>query len=96
MSSPLQIAGALDAFFAYDGPLGCDARPDGVTLRVWAPTARTVRLLLWDGPYGGAPFEVDMRAGDPAPGVWTATGPSSWVRFCVFVPGPTHQPPQRC
>lgn len=77
----VQIAGALDDFFAYEGPLGADIRADGSrsTLRVWAPTARTVRVLLWDGPYGGSPFEMDMKRGVQAPGVWSADIPSSWT-----------------
>lgn len=78
----MQVAGALDAYFAYDGPLGCEVSRDGVALRVWAPTATRVRVLLWGGPGGGAPLEAEaeMRRDDPAPGVWSAQGPAEWVR----------------
>ena len=37
----VQLQGAIDDLYAYDGPLGADFGRDGeVTLRVWAPTAR--------------------------------------------------------
>jgi hypothetical protein len=48
-----------------------------VTVRVWAPTARDVRFLLFDRPSGGDPvFETAMR--ESADGVWTAVGPIDW------------------
>ena len=81
----VQTAGAIDDLCAYDGPLGaelpgCGARPGGgVTLRVWAPTAQRVRLLLWDQPQGGEPLVVDMASVAGGPGVWTATGGADWV-----------------
>ena len=46
-ATSVQIPGVLDDLFAYDGPLGV-SWTDGVpTLRVWAPTARSVTLHLF-------------------------------------------------
>lgn len=75
----VQCAGVLDALCVYDGPLGAQfeagGEGDGVTLRVWAPTALAVTLLLYDGPRGGAtPTEVPCLRGER--GVWSCAG--SW------------------
>ncbi|NNE43494.1 MAG: DUF3372 domain-containing protein, partial [Gemmatimonadetes bacterium] len=70
----LQIPGVLDDLFAWDGPLGV-TWDDGVpSLRVWAPTARAVRLLLFPEP-DGAPRTLPMTADH---GVWTARGRADW------------------
>jgi pullulanase len=68
----VQVAGALDALCAYDGPLGATRAGADVTLRVWAPTAQRVQLLLFDAPEGGSAEVRDMHEG--ARGVWAATG----------------------
>ena len=52
----LQIPGVLDDLYANDGPLGIQWRGGIPSLRVWAPTARNVNLLLFSGrrlPEGG-------------------------------------------
>jgi pullulanase-type alpha-1,6-glucosidase len=74
----IQIAGVLDDLFAYQGPLGPLAGPDSVTLRVWAPTARSVRLLLFDTATGDLAEAVEMED-DPATGTWTAHGGRGWL-----------------
>ncbi len=44
----LQIPGVLDDLYTYDGALGATFGPGHVpTLRVWAPTARSVKLHLF-------------------------------------------------
>jgi pullulanase len=69
----VQVAGALDALCAYDGPLGMARAGADVTLRVWAPSAQRVQLLLFDAPEGSSGAEVlEMHEG--ARGVWAATG----------------------
>ncbi len=46
-ATSLQIPGVLDDLYTYDGPLGATFDTGGnPTLRVWAPTARSVRLVL--------------------------------------------------
>jgi pullulanase-type alpha-1,6-glucosidase len=86
-ATSVQNHGAVDDVFGnYAGPLGAEINRGGfggfggessVTVRVWAPTARDVRFLLFDRPSGGDPvFETAMR--ESADGVWTAVGPIDW------------------
>ncbi|MFE3069837.1 pullulanase-type alpha-1,6-glucosidase [Streptomyces sp. NPDC059247] len=84
----VQTAGVLDDLYAKKATgaaLGPVFRKGGVTLSVWAPTARTVALEL-DGR------TVPMRRDDTS-GVWSATGPKSWTgkpyRYVVKVWAPT-------
>lgn len=72
----LQIPGVLDDLFTYTGPLGVSYEKGVPTLRVWAPTAQSVRLHLFKDPTGGEPTIVDMQY-DPTTGVWSA-GDKSW------------------
>jgi Carbohydrate-binding module 48 (Isoamylase N-terminal domain) len=66
----LQTQGILDELCTYDGPLGAEAGDDGVRVRVWAPTAQRVELLLYDAPRGGDARVVAMV---PQPrGAWSA------------------------
>ncbi|WP_329241870.1 pullulanase-type alpha-1,6-glucosidase [Streptomyces canus] len=83
----VQIAGVLDDLYpaatkAELGPAFHHGRP---TLSVWAPTAQSVKLEL-DGSL------KDMRR-DPATGVWSVTGPTSWkgkpYRYVVKVWAPS-------
>ncbi|MEI7770929.1 MAG: pullulanase-type alpha-1,6-glucosidase, partial [Chloroflexales bacterium] len=85
----LQIPGVLDDLFAYDGPLGVTFDGDTPTLRLWAPTARAVRLLRFaDSAPDTPPQPAPMRR-DDATGVWSATGDPSWLgqyyRYAVEV-----------
>jgi pullulanase-type alpha-1,6-glucosidase len=81
-ATAVQVPGALDdaypgATSARLGPTFAGNRP---TLAVWAPTARSVALELFDAVAGrpaAEPTVVDMRR-DGATGVWNATGPASW------------------
>ncbi|MFJ5093652.1 pullulanase-type alpha-1,6-glucosidase [Streptomyces sp. NPDC088557] len=84
----VQTAGVLDDLYAKKATgaaLGPVFHKGGVTLSVWAPTARTVALEL-DGR------TVPMRRDDTS-GVWSATGPRSWTgkpyRYAVEVWAPT-------
>ncbi|WP_375742855.1 pullulanase-type alpha-1,6-glucosidase [Corallococcus interemptor] len=79
-----QLAGALDDLDAYDGPLGATFENGIPTLRLWAPTAKSVNLLLFaDGSPTSTFTRVPMTAGDK--GVWSATGDASWKdRFFLY------------
>ncbi|WP_260606848.1 pullulanase-type alpha-1,6-glucosidase [Streptomyces sp. WAC08241] len=86
----VQTAGVLDDLYAKKATgaaLGPVFGRGGVTLSVWAPTARSVALEL-DGR------TVAMRRDDTT-GVWSATGPKSWTgkpyRYAVEVWAPTVQ-----
>ncbi|MER7048294.1 pullulanase-type alpha-1,6-glucosidase [Streptomyces jumonjinensis] len=83
----VQTAGVLDDLYAKKATkaaLGPVFTGDGVSLSVWAPTARTVALEL-DGR------TVPMRR-DSDSGVWSVQGPKSWTgkpyryRVAVWAP----------
>ncbi|MEA4943516.1 MAG: pullulanase-type alpha-1,6-glucosidase [Propionicimonas sp.] len=91
LAGALQLPGVLDEVYAAaaDATLGVDWRRDVPTLRVWAPTAQRVRLLLWgaDDSLDEPPQALPMtRRPD---GVWELTGAVSWrgarYRFEVTV-----------
>jgi pullulanase len=80
----LQLPGVLDELFPYDGPLGPIVHEQGVTLRLWAPTARSVRLLLFDGPEG-PPAEVVGMSHDRQSGTWSTDGAGGWLgRYYLY------------
>ncbi len=70
----LQVAGVLDDLFATDAPLGVHWQGAVPTLSVWAPTARVVRLVLFEGD---EPRTLPMSR-DHVTGVWSITGDPSW------------------
>ena len=72
----VQIPGVLDDVYAgraSTATLGPTVKGDRATLAVWAPTARSVALELYDTP-SGSPSVTPMRRDDRS-GVWSATGP---------------------
>jgi len=78
-ATSLQIPGVLDDLFAWDGRLGAEAAPENVTLRLWAPTAQSVTLLLFADPDPQTePQRVSMSR-DSGSGVWSATGGQDWM-----------------
>lgn len=79
-ATALQIPGVLDDLYGYDGPLGVTFSGNRPTLRVWAPTAQSVALLLFsDSNPATAPTRIPMVE-NAATGVWSATGTSAWNR----------------
>lgn len=73
----LQIAGVLDDRYATDAPLGVTWDGDVPSVAVWAPTARSVRLLRFASSDGELLEALDMRR-DDATGVWSLTGAPEW------------------
>lgn len=85
----VQIPGALDDVYAAAtdsvlGPVFAKGRP---SLALWAPTAKDVKLQLFDTP-SATPQTVPMTR-DDATGVWQVSGSSDWTgkyyRFEVTV-----------
>jgi pullulanase-type alpha-1,6-glucosidase len=68
----------LDDLYAYDGDLGVTWDGDTPTLRVWAPTARLVRLHLFDDSNPDTRAQVSPMRVDPNTGVWSITGEPDW------------------
>lgn len=86
-SAGLQVPGILDDLYAEKaramtlGPSFEGGRP---TLAVWAPTARSVTLHLFDDATGDAAQVLPMTR-DPASGVWMITGDPTWKnRFYLY------------
>jgi pullulanase-type alpha-1,6-glucosidase len=73
----VQIPGILDALFLYDGELGASFERDVPTLRVWAPTAKSVKLHLFkDSQTEDA--EILPMTSNPENGVWSVEGEATW------------------
>ncbi|WP_229758586.1 pullulanase-type alpha-1,6-glucosidase [Peterkaempfera bronchialis] len=93
----VQTPGVLDDLYARTAAkaeLGPVVRDGRVRLSLWAPTARSVSVDLYDRARGGTPQTVPLRR-DDATGIWSATGPASWqgryYRYQVRVWAPTVQ-----
>ena len=88
----VQLPGVLDDLLAYDGTLGVQWAAGAPTLRLWAPTAQKVRVLLYDAARSGAPVEARaLVAGES--GTWSVTGTPAWkgryylYEVTVYTPG---------
>jgi pullulanase-type alpha-1,6-glucosidase len=78
-ATSLQIPGVLDDLFAFAGWLGVsflDGRP---SLRLWAPTARSVDLLLYADSHPATPPQAIPLLPGPAAGVWQIDGQADWI-----------------
>ena len=74
--SGIQDAGVLDDLFFYPGKLGAVFSRDGLTVNLWAPTAQSVKLLLFAHEADSAPTQtLPMKNIN---GVWTLAGQPSW------------------
>jgi pullulanase-type alpha-1,6-glucosidase len=81
-ATSVQTHGAIDDVCGgYEGALGCELTKDmqSVMIRLWAPTAQSVRLRLFDDARGDGPREtIEMRENFEGPGVWSVKGPREW------------------
>lgn len=86
----VQIPGVLDDLFSWDGSLGAQWEGGAPTVRVWAPTAKSVRLHLASSSRGEAGEREYPMAEES--GVWSVTGREDWkgefYRFEVEVFAP--------
>jgi len=77
----VQPAGVLDDLYTYDGELGAVFDGTIPTIRVWAPTAKSVKAHLFDDSNNANPASaVISMTEDAATGTWSATGDPSWNR----------------
>ena len=102
----VQIAGVLDDVFFFPGQLGVVFRNQGeddssvagnsdaqgdISIRVWAPTAQSMNLKLFEQAADTAPAKVVPM--QETSGVWSASIDSSWKNIYylldlrVYVPG---------
>jgi pullulanase len=76
-STSVQIPGVLDDLFYFDGELGAGRYERAPRFRLWAPTAQSVRLLIYDDPEAVVPATYPMT--ENRHGVWEArVGDASW------------------
>lgn len=81
----LQIPGVIDDLYPYDGPLGVTFDGDVPTIRLWAPTARQVRLRLYPNSETPDPEQVEVMQVNPREGTWTIEGTADWVnKYYLF------------
>lgn len=75
----VQFPGVIDELFTYDGTLGPVYHEEGIDVKVWAPTAQSVSLVIYDeskNPQGiYSPHDL------PENGVWHFSGPAEWDRM---------------
>jgi pullulanase len=74
----LQIPGVLDDLYYYSGKLGVvfNENSNHVRIKVWAPTAQSVSLELFDHASDAVPSTtIPMQENN---GVWIANGTSDW------------------
>ena len=84
-ATSVQIPGVLDDLYATNTTLGVVYNGVIPTLRVWAPTARSVRLHLFASSDPAATPTVVPMTVDPASGVWSATGSRHWTgKFYLY------------
>ena len=80
----LQIPGVLDDLFTYDGALGASWEAGGptpggrLTIRLWAPTAKSVSFHLFDDSDPATAGARMPMAYDTSTGVWMISGATSW------------------
>ena len=93
----VQIPGVLDDLYAEaarDAPLGVSWADAAPTVRVWAPTAQSVKLHLFPDATGKAEGVLEATLND-ATGIWNVTGAPDWggkyYLFEVQVYAPTTQ-----
>ncbi len=82
-ATEVQLALALDDLYAAaaDGETLGPSFPGGIpTLKLWAPTAKTVDDRIFDAATDTTPSATVPMSFNAATGVWSATGPTSWNR----------------
>ena len=89
----VQDAGVLDDLFYYSGQLGAVFSNGQLTINLWAPTAQSVKLLLYAHENDATPAQTLPMT--ETNGVWTVKGQSSWkgqyYLYDLFVYVPNQQ-----
>ena len=76
----MQIPGVLDDLYSYGGELGANFDADIPTLKLWAPTARNVALLVFSGADPATVSTSYVMSLDALTGVWSIAGTADWNR----------------
>jgi pullulanase-type alpha-1,6-glucosidase len=84
VATGVQIPGVLDDLYSNDARLGATFSTGAPTLRLWAPTAHSVKVRLYETPTGGAYETVPMSRNDTN-GVWSVVGAPAWYgRYYLY------------
>jgi len=79
-ATQVQIHGVIDDLFIYDGELGPVYSQDSISLALWAPTAQSVSLHIYDDDKNLLE-EINPEEQSPPDGVWRFEGASAdWDR----------------
>ncbi|CAN5407580.1 hypothetical protein BH23BAC3_BH23BAC3_26920 [soil metagenome] len=79
-ATQVQIHGVIDDLFIYDGDLGPVYGDDSISLTLWAPTAQSVSLKIYDDEKNLLE-EINPEEQSPTDGVWRFEGAiSDWDR----------------
>jgi len=93
--SGVQNAGVLDDLFYYAGKLGPVFSRGHLSINLWAPTAQSVKLLLYTNENDTTPAQTIPMTQTQANGVWTVAGQTSWkgqyYLYDLFVYVPNQQ-----
>lgn len=90
-ATAVQTAGVLDDLYAYSGRLGTVFYKTEVTLRLWAPTAKSVLLHLYQNSNASSeviksPFAMNrLMEGDQWTGVWEYTASQSELNEAYYL-----------
>jgi pullulanase len=82
----LQLAPILDSLYvatAKTATLGLSFVASVPTFSVWAPTAKSVSLNIYDTATASAPSSTAMTF-DPASGIWNATAPTATNKYYTY------------
>lgn len=74
----LQIPGAVDDLIHYDGQLGVEYGNAMISLRLWAPLARKVKVGLFKSSTDADPIQILEAELRESEGLWEVSGPRSW------------------
>ncbi len=81
----LQIPGVLDDLYTYNGELGVAWEGNVPVIRLWAPTAKSVKLHLFADSDPATTSTVYDLYFTPDSGVWTIEGEPGWKnQFYLF------------
>jgi pullulanase len=83
-ATSLQLQGALDDLYTSDSKLGVIFSGTTPTLKVWSPTARSIKLHLFADSNPATTAQILPMTVD-AKGVWSVTGNAAWKnKFYLF------------
>lgn len=81
----IQPPGVLDDLYTYTGDLGVDYTNDLPSINVWAPSAQSVKLHLFDDSTELSEAQTLAMTEDPLTGVWNIQGEASWTnKYYLF------------